>query len=860
MATLSVGQFGGLTDFHIGAQPQEYEKADNLVVDEYGKLISRPGTLLDFTGSLARAQVSTSVSTRRIGLMLGQTTGSARDYTTIKQAGEKLWYDNGSAMTELVGPASASAFTLASPITGSTAFAYAEWNKHSIITHESPYQRPVKVYNDSGGTLRLRTAGLPIVANTYTATGGAGANYIYALVLKYTYTVEDVTYIDRSAPQFKEFTNIGTTTPGSSPGITVGSIPVLANTTGLHYDTTAIKVEVYRTTNAGAVLYYVGEVTNGTTSISDTVSDTTLQNNETLYTTGGIVGNDRPPTCKYVHGTTDYVYYAHGTEVSVTTGADLQLQPQRLWQSKRGDPDSVPQGFYADMEQPITGVSSVRSIPVVFCDRSIYRIDGSFDNQGRNGMIPKKISDSVGAVGHLALVQTLQGIFFVGTDGFYFTDGYQVVPLSENFRQRFPALVDTADKRKRICGALDLNEQRVVWAVPNSLDEAYPVDDDNAGFYCLDIRKRVFTTWGSGYQDDELNETLTGTNVNQLVTFSDTTGVDPGQYVFRNDELAPLQAGSITLDVTPSTVTVSKPASDKTSKGYTFLNSEKTTSAFRNMLPTAILFANKRLYFGDRHGFTRYFSKTEPSDVWIDASGNTVPTDFDKLPIFFDYRGSALDLGTTQARKYVTKILVKARPLLDINAEMTLTVSSENDDSGIDVALEPIYFQRFIPWGSPTASYGDPRLWRPARTIIDTSRRFSARGLRCEYKQISMRPGFVPLFESNQYDTVEVTASGISDTVKSASMSTRDFPSAIVNYYISFEADNYTKSYLIIQVSGGQVDFSDPDDEVALGTGAKWVIRGYLKASLINLIEYSLFYEVLGPSQLAYQGENAVNQ
>ena len=856
MATITIDDFSGsLTDFPIGAQGSEYEQADSFIVDEYKKLITRPGRSLDFTSSLARAQVATSAGTKRISLFCPQKTGTSAAFTLLKIVGETIQYDNGTAMTTLKGPATTDAFSGLSGIDAETMFSFADWNDHTIITHNEPFQKPVKVYRDASGNLQLRTAGLPNVANTFTATGGSGANYVYALVVKYDYAVGDVSYTDYSAVTVKEFTNIGTATPASSPAVTVGSIPVLANAASEHYDTANLKIEVYRTTNGGTVLYRVGEVTNGTTSFSDTVSDNSLILNTLLYTEGGVVDNARPPKAKYVHGTSDFVYYANGIEVD-SAGADIDPLPQRVWQSKRGDPDSVPPDFYADMEEPVVGISSAKSIPLVFCANSVYRLDGYFDDLGRGGIIPKKISDSVGAINHLSLVQSIDGVFFAGSDGFYFTDGYNIVPLSDKFRVRYKDLIDSDLKKSRVYGALDLTDQRVMWAMYKNSGEAY--DDDNAQIYCLDLRKRCFTTWSSGFAGS-IVETEVGTNSGATVTVSDTTGIDAGALVYRNMPTAPLKRGSFVDTVTNATeFKLNYAASNQSSKTYAFIDNEPGYAVFRNFLPTALIFANGNLQMGDVHGFTTVFDIETPQDVWIDPSGATNPADFDSLPIYYSYNGAFLDFGTTTARKYVHTILTKARPRLDINALMTLQITGENDDNDFKHDLTYIKFDRFYPWGTPSIPYGDPRLYSPVRTLIDVKRRFPAGKLRCEYKQIGFKPAFVNIYFSTIVANATIAA-GSSANLFTATISGDTWPTDVFNYWMSFESDNYTANYRIVsRDSSTQITLHDPTGSMATGANKAWVIRGLIKQALINLIEYSLFFEVLGPSQTPYQGENAV--
>jgi len=857
MSVLTVKNwFGSLTDFYIGEDPTSYQQADNLDVDDFGKLNSRRGTTLDFTTSMARARVPASVSTRRIGLMVPQKTGTNGDFTIVKQVGEKLHYDNGTTMNELVGPSSASAFALSSPITSETVFSYADWNNHSFVTHESPFQKPVMIYNDSGGSLRLRTAGLPIAANTFTATGGSGANYVYALVYKYSYTVGSISYVMRSAPQLKEFTNIGTATPSSSPAVTVGSIPVLANANGEHYDTTTIKVEVYRTTNNGAVLYYVGEVTNGTTSLADTVTDNTLINNEALYTMDGSVDNDRPPKCKYLHGTSDFVYYAHAYEVGAD-GSDLQLQPQRLYQSKRGNPNAVPGSFYVDMEEPIVGVSSIRSIPIVFCQNSIYRIDGFYDDLGRGGMVAKKISDRVGCSGHLSIVQSLEGLFFAGNDDFYFTDGYQVEGTSgrkQKIKTTYRSLVDTTLKRKRICGAFDVSENKVLWACYNPKETT----SDNARIFALDVPSKAITTYSSGYDGDPATYSGTANTSGTVVTVADTTGMAKGHRVIFTGSAASASITAYIVSVDSNTqITISENVGSMSGVSIEVVEQSRTAHFFANFRPSSLLYANDKMWMGNQLGFTVYMNRDQTSDPWFNP-GASSPASMSPSAVYFNYDSTAMDLGTSEQIKWVNYIIIKARPSPNLSTNLSLDLNFENDDDGNEYDLESVSFAGYVRWGSLV--YGDPKLWERIRSLINVKRRFPATHLRCSYKQLGITMGYVTVYQSGTQSTVAVSA-GPNAVSKTITLTGDNWNTDIENLYLSLETDTYTADYKIVkQNSVTECIVLDVNNALPIQSGKKWIMRGYPKNVLLNLIEYSLVYEVIGPNQLPYQGENAVSQ
>ena len=859
MANFTVKEFKELSDFYISGGADVYEQADNLVIDDYAKLISRPGLVVDFPASSARARVPLTASTRRIGLMFGQTTGVGAAFTLVKQVGDKLQYDNGSAMTELVGPAPAAAFTLSpTNVSESTLFSSAEWSAHTFVTHESPWQKPLMVYRDSGGVLRLRTAGLTPTADTYTATGGSGANYIYALVRKYTYTVGDVTYIMRSAPQFKDFTNIGTATASSSPGITVGSIPVLSNTSGAgeHYDTSVIKVEVYRTTNNGQVLYYVGEVTNGTTSYSDTTTDDALVDAEPLYTESGEAENLNPPKCKFVHATTDVVVWANGFEVN-TVGGDGDYLPNRVWFSKPGAGWAVPGEFHVDAEEAVVGVSSVNSVPLIFCKGCVYRADGQFDALGRGGVVLKKINDKVGCVNNLSIVQSMDGVFFAGQDGFYFTDGYKVQPLSGNYRKTYRQLVNTSERQRKICGTYDVINGWVLWAVRSEKENT----NENGRIFCFNTERMSITTWSSGFDGSSANEIKTGSVSGTTITFSDITDIKVGDRVVLPAQAAAISCRAHVVSIDSATaITISENGGTIAGTSVEFLRNEKGVEFYRNFEPTALCCANDKVYIGTRLGYTLCIDEDRASVSIIDVAAT--PSTWVDSPIFFNYDSAAFDLGSTEVRKYVTEIILKARPRSDITSVVSVQIKGENDDSGIEHSLEPISFQAFYPWGTPLLQYGDPKLYRRIRSMVDVRRKFPAGQLRCEYKQIGLEMGYV-IVDRSGISALAGTAAGSTAVLKNVTLTApSSWDTGIENYWISFEDDNYTQEYRILtRNSNTSITVLDPSNLLTTGlTGKKWVMRGYPKDALVQLMEYTLRYEMISSSQDSYLGENKVSQ
>jgi hypothetical protein len=853
MATFPIKSFaGGKTDFPIGADPSQFETADNLVINQYRVLEQRPGTTYDFTSAGTRCRMPTN---KRIGMMAPQFTGTGKSFTVLKQSSTKLFYDNGTARVELVGPAGASAFNISS-LDDTTAFSYGEWNEHTYITHESPWQIPVKVYRDGSGVLQLRTAGLPpLQGSGITATGAAGtATYLYAFVYKYSYTVGGTQYDTRSRPYLNTYGSLPTA-PNTN-NITINNIPALSNATGEHYDTANITVEIYRTTNNGIVFYYVGAVTNGTTSYVDSATDSALQTaNNTIYTTGGVLENDRPPKTKYVHSTSDFTFYGNGYEV-LPSGADGGLFPQRMWQSKRGSPDSVPAANSIDIEEPITGVSSIQSIPIVFGANSIYRIDGTFDDLGRGGLFPRKISDKVGCVGHNSIIQTLDGIYIAGNDGFYFCDGYKIYSLSaEDFKESYARMIGTTIQNKRLCGAYDALNKRVLWA---GYDDTGDTSGENNIIYCMYLPVRKFTTWSSGYTGTGPHLTLTGTaNGTAQLTFVSTNGVNVGDFV-RIPGVATFNLFVKSVD-SATQLTLNSTVSAGATTCQFFFNTPLEIDMYSNFQPSSLLYAplTGTLYQGDGRGFTLQYGQDTLSDVQIDeriSSGSSSAVTPTLRSIYVNYAGPVTSLGTSDFRKWVNKVLIKVRPRGDISSQAAVQPYGENNSNGYQQPLQVVLAQGFYPWGS--IAYGDPRLYRRRSALADTIRRFPKNSLRCEYKQLILKTGFVNLFNSDSYGLANgMTANGDGTYTFHTTTTIVDY---LYNSWASFASvDGYVTQYKILAQSDNSVTIAQGAG--AVPTNGQWIITAYPVNNFINLIEYSFTYEVLGQSQTPFTSTPGTN-
>lgn len=341
------------------------------------------------------------------------------------------------------------------------------------------------------------------------------SNVSYAFYFSDSYTVQQngIQYLVRGNPTISASTQVAVsyplnyTIPSATPTVypsivnyttranALSGLPVLINQQNTNYDTANAMLNIYRTINGGQTYFLVAQVPNGTTTYSDTTNDSlastngsaALINSQSMYTTGGTVGSDQPAVSKFIHIFSGSVYYAGITD----TG---QLFPQQIRQSVQFAPDWAPATFSDNLDDDITGISSTKSNVVAFCKNSTYRMSGGFSQTGQGALTHDRIADVIGSLNMKGIVKTEIGIFFPGNDGFYYTDGYQVIKISLELDKTYLSLTQSAQQQRAITGCYDKSTRRVHWSMM-----ANPNDADNSVTYVfyLDYGVKpsgVFTT------------------------------------------------------------------------------------------------------------------------------------------------------------------------------------------------------------------------------------------------------------------------------------------------------------------------------------------------------------------------------
>lgn len=340
------------------------------------------------------------------------------------------------------------------------------------------------------------------------------AQYVWAFIFTDTYQVEPngIIYTVQSNPVFTAPIQTGTIIPPGATvvseapalypnvlyttieGVNLSNLPTLLNTANTNYDLANITLDIYRSTDGGTTFFLDDSIANGTTSYQDVTADSVsytnfpaLNTNQPLYTTGGVVGNDQPPQAGCIATLGGYTYYGN----IIDTG---QAFPNRVRQSLQNSPDSAPATFFDDLEDNVIGLAPTRALMVAFCGRSVYRLQGNFNSLGQGLIVHERISQNMGCVSAKSIVQTEIGLFFAGLDGFYYTDGYQLIKITTDLNTRYQAYTQSLLQQKRIVGTYDRYNRRINWAMQSTPTDSNP---DTIWWFYLDYGVKpqgVFTT------------------------------------------------------------------------------------------------------------------------------------------------------------------------------------------------------------------------------------------------------------------------------------------------------------------------------------------------------------------------------
>lgn len=465
---------GGITDELFEQSSRHFAELDNFLIGSDKKPKSRYGSEVDNEDF---AEIPTGV---RVSSLVNYANSDKLFY----QSERSLFYRNPESFSTLLGPSGNEVFSSGSD---SAVSSFTQWNRHLYVTNDE-FCKPMKIYKDETNAYKVRNSSLPGLATDPVITAGAAGDlsFIYGFYYSYTYTVFGLSYESIGPVTLLTLTN--SSDPVTGP-ITISNLPVIANGSEDNYDVATIKIKIFRTNADGTFLQQTGEVTNGTTVFVDNKSDDILQaTGIPLYTNDGTVDYDPVPLHKFNHVVNNTAYYVH---ISDENG----INPYKIRQSIPGIPDTAPIDFEAEVDDETTGTSSVQSSPIVFCKKYVFRIDQAFDQFGRGGMVPVRISDNAGCISHNGIVQAEGGIFWMGNDGAYYSDGYKVVKITDHFNARYKNILKNTTQKNRITGKFYEKERLIIWTIQQN-----SANQENDALLICDLKwgiseRMTFTTW-----------------------------------------------------------------------------------------------------------------------------------------------------------------------------------------------------------------------------------------------------------------------------------------------------------------------------------------------------------------------------
>lgn len=263
----------------------------------------------------------------------------------------------------------------------------------------------------------------------------------------------------------------------------------------------------------------------------------------------------------------------------------------------------------------------------------------------------------------------------------------------------------------------------------------------------------------------------------------------------------------------------------------TFTTCSGTNDSFQ---PTALAFKDKVVYRGDTRGYVLKHAEGNYRDIKIEVGVD--PATWQDLTIEHTYKSCFVDFGSKFLRKFVPRILVSAAN----TTNLSLAIASSNDNDRVVGDLKPIRYRNNVTWGDELPLWGDTTVPWNFQGIIEEWRRFPARGLRCNYKQVTFTNAMVQIFTSELLGAATVDNVANTATLSGSSQ----WISEMVDYYIAFASDSYVKEYLITARTPTTITFSAGVLEAPTGS-QEFIIRGKPKGEVLELNGYVIHWQYL---------------
>jgi hypothetical protein len=268
-----------------------------------------------------------------------------------------------------------------------------------------------------------------------------------------------------------------------------------------------------------------------------------------------------------------------------------------------------------------------------------------------------------------------------------------------------------------------------------------------------------------------------------------------------------------------------------------------------NFSASSLEFIGGKLYRADMRGYLLYHDQALTQDDYVDTLKD--PDLWGNQTIHDKMVSVAFDFGNSQVRKWVPKLCVNANN----ETSLSLQVSASSDRSNVFSALKPISSLGNVEWGDPTSSFGDDGAPRWNYFPVVSQWRYlnaSEQNLRCMYKQFKFENSYTTIDSSEAAGPCDINSTAKTLTLNNYPSSTW-VPDA-VNYYISFETDNYETEYLITDINASTLTIRDTSNTISDGTSVNWLIKGYKKREILHLIDYVINFKIMTMTQDTFRG------
>lgn len=861
---------GGKTDDYLEGPLTQGQEFDNVYIQKDKKIFTRPGR----TWYVTAAQAQIPAGNLRISALIKHIVNK----NLFATASTGLYYVSSGAWTTLTGPVSSNPAFSAGASTSK--MSWADWRGHTLIMSDS-LSLPVKVYRDENAAYQVRTAGMPEI----TLEGAIDlANSIKSK------------YNTHRTQAGRHATNDTTNVVSSSDATDFDSLVTLVTEITTDYNAHATDAALA----ASWAFHYAQEAT--TSVLTSTAAVTTLaeiltrlDNIKTKYNqhdaeavthhagTANQITVTRVPTVTAGASTGTYLYrflyyyqyYVDGvlhedfgptTEVTLSladtgTKSIAQIPAISNGTTRCYDTATIKVYIYRTVESGTTFylVGSVTNGTTTYSDTTtdatlitaatIYTSGGVLDNDPPPKAKYFTAVNDMGVYANLKIgTQAYPNSFITSIPGDVdscpgsFQDELEIDITGVSSVQIYP-IIFCRNRMYRLEGQIDEQGRGTIFKrevsrtkgcisnngivqIPQGL--VFPGED---GFYFSD-----------GFSDPQILSLHLIDSYKTLVTNSETRIY--GEYDSAQNRVKwCVQATSSSSE---NDAVYALDLNFQLGPNSVFTTESGSGTCFR---PTALAFYNRSMVQADSRGYVFKYDETTTTDPKVDTA--VAATSWNTSTIIHNYKSCALNLGSSDRYKYVPLITLEAKN--DVNT--TLQINVNKNDGGSFANLKEIRSRDQITWGDPGVIWSDTAIiyyWNIAK-IISAKRRLPAGNLRLMLLQIQVTNAYTNIYKSDDY------ASATVDSVLKTATISGTWPTDIVDYYITFETDDYSHDYQVTsRTSATVIVFSDPTN-LSTSTTKKWLIRGYKKSETMYLLSAGIRAAIIGQIQNTWKGVEGEN-